>query len=157
MTEVANDISPIRKSVVIEKPPAEVFRFFVDHMSEWWPLTECCDASGGKPLARIVFPREVGQEIRGEFADGTGFVIGHLRHFEEPERVLFSWHWGWDAAAATEVEVSFAAEGTATRLELIHRGWENLGARGPGARRGHDGGWRYIIGELFVAWCAGET
>ncbi|PHZ86442.1 SRPBCC domain-containing protein [Paremcibacter congregatus] len=156
MTEIANDIDPILKSVVIDKSPDAVFRFFVDHMSEWWPLEESCDATDNKPLARIVFPREIGQEIRGEYADGTGFVIGRLRHFEEPRRILFTWHWGWEPTEATEVEVSFTAEGSATRLDLVHRGWEKLGARGPKERRDHEGGWDLIIGELFRAWCAAK-
>jgi uncharacterized protein YndB with AHSA1/START domain len=70
-----------------------------------------------------------------------------------PHRILLAWHlnadWEFDAdpARASEVEVTFAAEGAGTRVELEHRGFERHGERGGEVAEavGSDGGWPEVL------------
>lgn len=48
----------------------------------------------------------------------------------------------------TELEVRFAADGEATRVELEHRGFETYG---PDGRASYDEGWDAVLGELVEA------
>ena len=45
-----------------------------------------------------------------------------------------------------ELEVRFAADGDATRVELEHRGWEQ-----PEDRTSYDEGWDFVLGKLVEA------
>jgi hypothetical protein len=58
-----------------------------------------------------------------------------------------SWSPGTDPAKATELAVSFAAEGDGTRVDLVHSGWEILAERGQERRNRHDGGWQTVLGH----------
>jgi hypothetical protein len=60
-----------------------------------------------------------------------------------------TWHPGRTADAQTVVELSFAAEGEATRVRLVHRGWEALGANAQASRESYDGGWDVVLVRLF--------
>jgi hypothetical protein len=47
----------------------------------------------------------------------------------------------------TEVEVRFLQEGSGTRVELEHRGWERLAEGGAAKRDDYDGGWDFVLGK----------
>jgi Activator of Hsp90 ATPase homolog 1-like protein len=53
--------------------------------------------------------------------------------WEPPHRLVYLWHLRFDRADATEV--GFAPAGSGTAVSIVHRGWERLGAKGPGAAR----------------------
>jgi hypothetical protein len=56
----------------------------------------------------------------------------------------------------TEVEVTFTAlpAESATRVDLVHRDWERLGARADFVRGLYDNGWIAVL-DRFVARAAG--
>jgi hypothetical protein len=60
--------------------------------------------------------------------------------------VAFTWHPGDVAERAQDVEVRFTPEGTATRVDLEHKGFERLGALAKRAHRGYPIGWSYVLG-----------
>ena len=60
-----------------------------------------------------------------------------------------TWHPGRAADPHTVVELSFAAEGDATRVRLVHRGWEALGVRAEAARESYQGGWETVFVRDF--------
>ena len=63
-----------------------------------------------------------------------------------PTRISYLWHLRQDRADATEVEITFApGEPAGTRLTIEHRGWDALGARGPGLRELNQGGWTRLL------------
>lgn len=62
-----------------------------------------------------------------------------------PQRFVLEWKVNPDAAAPTEIEVTFTAEGDGTRVEILHRGWERLGEAGPEARASYSEGWIGVL------------
>ena len=59
--------------------------------------------------------------------------------------VAFTWRApSWEVA--TQVEVRFTAEGTGTRVELEHSGWEQA-PKILEARKSYDGGWDTMLGH----------
>ena len=50
------------------------------------------------------------------------------------------------------VELSFAAENGATRVRLIHRGWDALGKDGAASRENYNGGWDKVLGHAFAGY-----
>jgi uncharacterized protein YndB with AHSA1/START domain len=88
--------------------------------------------------------------------DGTRTDIGRIVTWEPPQRFVMSWDinslWKPDTTVASEVEVRFIAEGaSATRVELEHRKFEQMGAEGGAKmRKDVDGGWPTLL-EVFRA------
>jgi uncharacterized protein YndB with AHSA1/START domain len=76
--------------------------------------------------------------------------------FEEPSRLVFTWHPGMPPATATEVEVRFVPTGDQTRVDVEHRHWEKLGDRAAFVRGLYEGGWPGVLDRL-VARARGET
>jgi hypothetical protein len=56
-----------------------------------------------------------------------------------------------DRADATEVEITFTAAGDGTAVAIVHRGWERLGARGPGLRERNTRGWAGLLPHYLAA------
>ena len=100
---------------------------------------------GGAQSARCVFEGRVGGEIYEELKDGTRCVWGTVLEWDPPVRTVFTWHPARTPDTAQNIEVRFTAEGTGTRLHLIHTGWERLGAEAKKARRGYPLGWTHVL------------
>jgi len=130
----------IRKSIRVERSPEVSFRAFCGEMSAWWPSG--FSGAGSKVSMET---REGGRFFETR-ADGTEYEIGRLTTYQPPHVVAFTWRApSWDNVT-TQVEVRFAAEGTGTRIELEHRGWEQ-DAKTREARKGYDGGWDTMLGH----------
>ena len=61
--------------------------------------------------------------------------------WEPPQRFVLEWLIG--KCAGTEVEVRFTPEGPGARVELEHRGWDQIA--NPGERDGYAGGWDAVL------------
>lgn len=137
----------IHKSVIVRRPVAEAFRVFTEEIGNWWPLDRF--SYGGDRRHLLILEGRPGGRFYERFRDGEEHEIGRVVAYEPPARVVFTWNEaGWEAP--TEVEVRFTAEGDGTRVELLHRGWERIGA--DGTRIGHmfDRGWQEIL-ALYAA------
>ena len=58
---------------------------------------------------------------------------------------MLSWNPSRERTAPTEIEVTFTDEGDKTRVDLEHRGWENLGERAGAGRQGYDSAWSGVL------------
>ena len=92
----------------------------------------------------------MGGRIFEKTAGGTEHDWGEVTVWEPPHRLGYLWHLRRDRADATEVDISFADTGSGTRIEIEHRGWERLGADGPGWREANRGGWATLL-PYYVA------
>lgn len=152
MTEVANDIAPIHKRRVINRPRADVFRVFVDRMGDWWPAQ--CESGDDTQFETVRFTRTVGDRLTAVLSGGGEMHWGRLMVFEEPVRLVFSWHYDTAEEEASEVEVTFATlDDDRTQVDLYHRNWEKMGARAAGERAKYDEGWDFVFGECFATAC----
>ncbi|HYO47486.1 MAG TPA: hypothetical protein VEY33_12445 [Gemmatimonadota bacterium] len=59
--------------------------------------------------------------------------------------MAFTWHPGRPVDTRQDVEIIFHPPGKATRVDLVHSGWEHLGKEGAGMRAGYDTGWDFVL------------
>ena len=143
----SSNISPIRKSVVVNAGVERAFALFVDKFDAIKPREHNLLAA---PIAETVFEPRVGGHIYDVGIDGSRCEWARVLAYEPPSRVVFSWDIGptWqlesDPTKTSEVEVRFIAESSdRTRVELEHR---HLDRHGTGWRSvadgvGGDAGW----------------
>jgi uncharacterized protein YndB with AHSA1/START domain len=144
MTSQATETEAIRKTVNVALPVEKAFRLFTDGIGTWWPFAT--HSIGGEAVEAAVFDVEA-KRLYERAADGTEHDWGDILAWEPPNRFLLGWRVN-PARPGTEVEVRFEPEGTGTRVELEHRGWEKCG---PGERSSYDGGWEHVLGKFAEA------
>ena len=144
-------IAPVTKTLTVNAAQAHAFDVFTGGIDRWWPRSH---GIGNSPVVRSVIEPRAGGRWYTVHQDGSEVVVGHMRIWEPPHRVVFSWEvnssWKPDASVASEVEVTFMAEGAnVTRVSLEHRNFEALGKEGGEKMRGDvNGGWPGLL-ELF--------
>jgi Activator of Hsp90 ATPase homolog 1-like protein len=148
------DLSPIRRSVVVQLDQGAAFDLFFRRMSEWWPLStrslllERADSCHVEP--------RVGGRIYERGRDKTEILWGTILLWAAPSRVIYSWHPGMDESKATEVEVTFTPMGAATRVDFEHRHWERAGQDAMRIRDLHEIGWSAVL-VRFAERAEGKT
>jgi len=140
----------VRRSVLVEASQERAFDVFTAGFSSWWPL-ESHHIGEAACAEAVIEPRAGGRWFeRG--VDGSECDWGRVLDWEPPARIRLAWMLGpqWrfdpDEEHATFVEVTFAPEGDATRVELVHSGFERL-AGGDEIRTGvsAEGGWGSLL------------
>ena len=92
------------------------------------------------------------EQLIEQSAGGERVVWGTVTRWDPPKAVAFTWHPGYSADRASQVEVTFAAAGTApdgtaqTLVRLEHTGWEAF-AEPAAARAEYDEGWPFVLGQ----------
>ena len=147
-------IAPVRKQITVQASPQHVFAVFA--AGAWWPKEHSILQSGSPRRQLIIEPRSDGRWYEtGE--DGSECDWGKVLAWEPPHRMLLGWqingNFEFDPSAMTELEVKFVAEGTATRVELEHRGFERYPETGQALRDavGSDDGWGGLLQKLAGA------
>jgi uncharacterized protein YndB with AHSA1/START domain len=143
---------PIRRTVSVSWAPEAAYQRFVADFSQWWPRYAL--SIGGRRVRSVIFEPRVGGRIYEEHEDGTRFLWGTVIALEPPRRVAFTFHSSRAESDAQLVEVTFASEGTGTRVELVSTGWEKMS---PEARRAHGGykmSWKAAL-DAFAARSSG--
>lgn len=147
---VTTSVPPIHRTIEVSWSPEAAFRRFTTDFAKWWPSSS--HSIGGKLVKQIVFECQVGGRIYEELKDGRRFLWGRLTVWDPPKRVAFTWHPSLEESMAQDVEVRFSADGTGTRVELISSGWERLGQKGRGMRKGYDLGWGSVLSTYSERW-----
>ena len=119
----------VRKSVTVKRPLAVAFSLFTEEIGSWWPLKEGF-SFGGERAKEIYLETRHGGRFYERLTDGEEYVVGHVTVCKPPRKIVFTWE-DPDWEGPTEVEVRFAAEGNATRVES---GASRLGSRAQGKR-----------------------
>ena len=144
-------IEPLRLSFVVECPVEHAFSTWTSRTTSWWPVAHTVTA---EPGLQVVFEGRPGGRIFERTPAGLEVDWGEVTVWEPPHRLGYLWHIATDRSDATEVEIRFVDRGDATtRVDIEHRGWERLGARGPSWREENVGGWNGVV-PLYVAACA---
>ena len=146
-------IAPVRKTIRVNASAARAFEVFTAGLGRWWPIDH---GVGKTPRKSVGMETRLGGHWYELAEDGTRTDVGRIVAWEPPQRFVMTWdinsQWKPDATIGSEVEVRFIAEGaTATRVELEHRKFEQMGAEGGAKmRKDVDGGWPGLL-ELFKA------
>jgi uncharacterized protein YndB with AHSA1/START domain len=130
----------IRKEIRVERSPQICFKVFCDEMDQWWPWGFSGEGS------RVRIDSQIGGRFYEVKADGGQFEIGRVTSYEPPRLIGFSFR-APDWEATTQVEVRFIPDGSGTRIELEHSGWEKV-AQAESLRKGYEDGWGEILGHF---------
>jgi uncharacterized protein YndB with AHSA1/START domain len=145
---------PLRMSFEVACAVDRAFEVWTSETSRWWPPTHTVS---GEAAARVQFENRIGGRIFERTPGGDEHEWGWVTAWEPPRRLVYQWHIRVDRADATEVEIRFEPAGDGvTRVEIEHRGWERLGARGPGWRDVNRGGWDGVLPAYRLAAAAGR-
>ncbi len=142
----------VTHSVLVPLAPDAAFRLFTERFGEWWPA-DGHHILDGDDVEVFLDAREGGRWHERR-QDGAEYDWGFVKEVEPPGRILIAWHltpdWEFDPdpAKATEVEVTFAAEGEGTRVTLEHRGFEVHGEKAGEMRSSLDSGWPSLLALL---------
>lgn len=148
---MAVKIAPVRKSIRVNAAQARAFDVFTSGLGRWWPRDH---GIGHRPMKAAVMETRLGGRWYELAEDGTQANVGRIIVWEPPQRFVMTWdinsQWKPDTTISSEVEVRFIADGAnATRVELEHRKFEQMGAEaGESMRKDVDGGWPRLL-ELF--------
>jgi uncharacterized protein YndB with AHSA1/START domain len=142
-------IEPIRLSFDVACPVDHAFRTWTEGIDRWWPADHT--VTGSDDLT-VVLERHVGGRIFERTTGGDELDWGEVTVWEPPTRLGYLWHLRRDRADATDVEIRFvdAGDGT-TRVDIIHSGWERLGADGESWRDRNHGGWATLLPHYLAA------
>jgi uncharacterized protein YndB with AHSA1/START domain len=134
----------IRKSIRVERSPEVSFRAFCEEIGQWWPKGR---TFSDKILTNMIIEGRIGGRLYEIHSDGSEYEIGRVTAYQPPRVVAFSWRApSWEMA--TQVEVRFIPDGSGTRVELEHSGWEQAAAMLE-ARKNYDGGWDRMLGHYL--------
>jgi hypothetical protein len=143
-------IEPLRVSIHVACPADHAFETWTARFSTWWPKGHT--VSGDPATTVVLEPRPQGR-IFERTPDGAEIDWGAVTGWDPPHRLAYLWHIRRDRTDATDVEVTFVAlEDGTTRVDIVHTGWEQLGAEGPSWRDANAGGWSGLLPH-FVAAC----
>lgn len=151
-TLAAFKVPPVEKSVVVPCAPQRAFQAFTAEIAQWWPIkTHSVGQAKAKSIA--IEPRTGGRVFETD-DDGSQHDWGRILEWAPPHRFAMTWHPGRAAETHQVLELHFAPEATATRVTLIHRGWEVLGKDAQAKRDDYAGGWEAILTKNFAAYLA---
>lgn len=142
-------IEPLTLSYEIKCPPEHAFEVWTTRLSSWWPRGH---SASGDPETSVFLEPRLGGRIFERTSDGTEIDWGVITDWSPPHRLGYLWHIARSPDEATTVALAFVdlGDGT-TRLEIVHTGWERLGADGPGFREANMAGWGALIPSFTAA------
>ena len=153
----------VSKSIVVDAAPARAFELFIDQ-ERWWPVATHHLAE--PPGERAVLEPFVGGRWYEVSSDGSETDWGRVIAFDPPHRILLTWRmsadWTYepDPDRASEIEVTFVAEGrNRTRLVYEHRHLERYGDRAERMRAALDrpGAGEAVLAAFEIALSAAQT
>jgi uncharacterized protein YndB with AHSA1/START domain len=136
-------IEVVRKTVTVDCSVEEAFRIFTADAMSWWPVAS--HSIHGAEVKEIVFEPNVGGRIYEVAESGERGHWATVLEWDPPNRLVLAWNILEREGDLTEVEVQFLPEGEGTRVELEHRGWENVEVEGPEKRGNYDTGWDFVL------------
>ncbi|ONH30624.1 SRPBCC domain-containing protein [Pseudofrankia asymbiotica] len=128
MTEGSRVLVALR----VPAPAARAFTVFTAQIADWWRpngLFSFSDRTG-----TLAFEPGPGGRLVETYDDGDAFVVGHIRVWEPPSRLVLSWrHASFTPDQETELHVRFdeirddaAGQPVQTRVTVEHFGWDRL-------------------------------
>jgi DNA-binding transcriptional ArsR family regulator len=136
-------IDPVAKILELAVTPDHAFDLFVNRMGQWWPLTTHSVSTDEAQDVRI--DGRVGGRIIEVTRDGVEHEWGVITAYDPGKRIQFTWHPGTPEDASTQVDVRFDAIDSATRVTLVHTGWEARGDDAQGIRDNYESGWDHVL------------
>jgi hypothetical protein len=145
--------APLKISFDVGCSAEHAFSVWTSRIDTWWPSDHT--VSGEAEV--VVLEGGVGGRIFERTSDGVEHDWGEVTLWDPPTQLAYLWHLGADRTAATEVEIRFVAQGAATtRIEIEHRGWEQLGKAADQWRDRNRAGWDTLLPHYLAQIEKGE-
>ena len=136
-------IEPVRLAFEVDCAPPDAFATWTTDISTWWPRDHTVS---GERTAVICFEPGPGGRIFERTTAGHEIEWGQVVEWEPPSRLAYVWHLGSARDQATDVRVTFTPAGEGrTAVELVHTGWERLGADHRQRRDRNQVGWTDVV------------
>lgn len=147
--------SRVLVSTRIAATPARVFEAFTEEIAQWWRPNVLFQLGAGGPGSLSFVPGPDGRLVESS-PDGSEFVVGEVRTWEPPNRLVLSWREeSFDEDQETELHVRFDAVDAGTRVTVEHFGWEGIPIE-HAARHGFELGlFQRRFAEWVQAWLTG--
>ncbi|HVU04325.1 MAG TPA: SRPBCC domain-containing protein [Polyangiaceae bacterium] len=113
----------------VKASPARAFAAFTEEIGEWWRPNGLFQFSRGRDGVLSFEPGPDGRLIE-TYRDGTVFVVGDVRVWDPPRRLVLTWrHESFAPDQNTELHVRFDEVGRETRVTVEHFGWDSIPER----------------------------
>jgi uncharacterized protein YndB with AHSA1/START domain len=140
---------PLLVSVELDCAAEHAFQVWTRRFGDWWPGSHTVSAAPG---TAVLLEPGVGGRIYEREPDGTEHDWGQVTRWEPPRRLGYLWHLRRDRADATDVELTFVPlEADRCRLDIVHSGWERLGAPADTWRSAIRAGWDGLLPHFAAA------
>jgi uncharacterized protein YndB with AHSA1/START domain len=140
----------IRRSIIIDAPIDRVWAFLTetDKIAAW--------------LMPNTFQPEAGAHFTMDCPPGIGSgapVQCSVREIRPPAagraRLVYSWEID-EPLIETVLAIDLSEKGDATRLDLVHSGWDQLGPEDGYVRDRHEQGWDMLLAHRLIPLVTGE-
>jgi len=135
-------IEPIELEFSLDCSAEHAFDVWTCRAQMWWPSEHTVSRD---PSVAVTFEPRAGGRIFERTPDGTEHDWGEVLAWEPPGRLRYTWRIATEPENATEVEISFTAEGDRTLVKIRHDGWGRLGSFGAEWRHANRLGWAGTI------------
>lgn len=123
------DASRVLVAIRVRAPAERAFTAFTEQIDQWWQPNGLFRFTDGTPGTMAFEPGPNGQLVE-RYADGTEFVVGDVRVWQPPRRLVVGWRQaGFTADQDTELHVTFdeiAGDAVQTRVTVEHFGWDRI-------------------------------
>ena len=110
----------------VNATPARAFAAFTEEIGQWWRPNGLFQLSRRRDGILSFEPGANGRLIE-KYEDGSVFVVGHVRVWDPPRRLVVTWrHESFAADQSTELHVRFDEVGDQTRVTVEHFGWDTI-------------------------------
>jgi uncharacterized protein YndB with AHSA1/START domain len=142
-------IQPLEISFEVAAPVEHAFDTWTRRIDTWWPTDH---TASGDADASIILEPHLGGRLYERTSGGVEHDWGRVIEWQPPSRFAYTWHLRRDAADATDVQINFTSlDGSRTRVDILHTGWERLGEGGQDWRDRNHGGWDSLLPHFLSA------
>jgi uncharacterized protein YndB with AHSA1/START domain len=121
--------SRVLVAIRVNATPARAFAAFTEEIGQWWRPNGLFQFTRRRDGVLSFEPGDNGRLIEN-YGDGTSFVIGDVRVWDPPRRLVVTWrHASFAPEQSTELHVRFEEVGGQTRVTVEHFGWDTIPER----------------------------
>lgn len=123
------DGSRVLVAIRVRAPADRAFAAFTTQIGQWWRPNDLFVFTPGRTGTMVLEPG-VGGRLVERYDDGTEFVVGDVRVWEPPRRLVLGWRQaGFADHQDTELHVGFRevpGDVVQTRVTVEHYGWDRI-------------------------------
>ena len=121
-----SDASRVLVSMRVRATPARAFAAFTEEIGQWWRPNGLFQFTSRRD-GTLAFEPGAGGRLLEKYPQGDPFVIGDVRVWEPPHRLVVSWRQAsFEPDQETELQVRFDPVGEQTRVTVEHHGWDTI-------------------------------